>query len=107
VPARTVLCVTDSAYSCYSVATGRQVWSANLHDAVADSTLMYAQTTPGAPIVAQEPASRRVVWSYPLPTGFVLGQMCSPVGGLLIPADKTQTVIALDAPTGRQAWIYH
>lgn len=86
----------------YSLATGRQIWSAT-GQMVTGPELIYTLPASGAAVVAMDD-SHTVKWTYEPPAKYEYPELMAPANGLL-PLLGDRTVIGLHPDTGRRLWI--
>lgn len=94
--------VSENELRCYSLATGRQIWSQSSQTAVGP-TLIYTMAGSGGTVVAMD-ESQTVKWTYNAPAKYRFPDLMGPANGLLA-LSGDRTIIGLNPTTGRQLWI--
>jgi eukaryotic-like serine/threonine-protein kinase len=103
---KTIICSGEaSVYRCYSLATGKQLWSRQFASGVTGPTMFYAAASTGDSLTAMD-ESPTVKWTYRLPAKYRYPDLRGPDNGLLVLTDQERTVIGVNAATGSQRWIH-
>jgi outer membrane protein assembly factor BamB len=97
---------TGEVYRSFAMATGRRLWSGEFSNTAYGPTLLYAPEHSGGPLVAMDPYSRAVTWSFTMPAGFKDPYLMDPAGGLLAFTDQKNTIIGLNPVTGGRLWVH-
>lgn len=104
---RAIICSVnrDTVFRCYSLATGKQLWSSEWGDVTTAPTLIYALARSGGTLTAMD-ESRTVKWTYSLPMKADFPYLMGPTNGVLALTDQAKTIVGLNPATGSQLWIH-
>ncbi|TDC74787.1 serine/threonine-protein kinase [Actinomadura sp. 7K507] len=94
--------VFEDDFRCYSLATGRQLWS-ETGQMVAGPELIYTMPGSSVAVVARD-ESQTDKWTYDPPAEYRYPELIVPTSGLLI-LTGDRTIIGLNPATGRRLWI--
>ncbi|MFC5747702.1 serine/threonine-protein kinase [Actinomadura rugatobispora] len=92
----------EDDFRCYSLATGRQIWS-ETGRMVAGPELIYTMSGSSGAVVAMD-ESQTVKWTYNPPARYRYPELMAPANGLLV-LSGDRTITGLNPATGGRLWM--